>query len=463
MSLPTARSDDVSPQTAALAAHIAGIATVDIPADVRERARLHVLDTLAAVVSGRKLAAGRAARTWCQAEELWSGARLATVIGAGMRTSTMAAAFANGMAAHADETDDSHAESLSHPGCSIVPAALAVAEATGASGDLFLRAVIAGYDSGCRVGRLLAVKKAEMRLGRPSSHALVGVFGAASAVAVIHRLGADSVRHALSYAAQSAGGVTSWMRDQHHVEKAFVFAGMPSARGVLVAEMVASGCDGVADVFTGTPNWPAAMSAQGDMSWLAWELGLEWEVARTTLKKYSVGSPIQAAIEAVVELIGDGLDASSVRQIEIRIPADAAPVVDGKPIPSINAQYLVTGTLLDGRFSFAMAHDAERMRSTAVIDLLARTVLIHDGDLAGTRSAAVTLDVSSAGGMHRRQKRVDDVRGRPTQPMSRSEVRDKALDLMSESLGQAAAERVCDTILDVDSLDDCRRLGELLG
>jgi len=102
-----------------------------LPEAIWEVAKHHILDTIAAIVSGSRLKPGELAIKFVRAQ---GGTSEAQVIGADFRTTAINAAMANGFMAHADETDDSHAPSLTHPGCAIVPAALAMAERENASG-----------------------------------------------------------------------------------------------------------------------------------------------------------------------------------------------------------------------------------------------------------------------------------------------------------------------------------------
>src|SRR5207253_10744637 len=106
------------------------------------------LDTIAAMISGSHLAPGMKAIAYVKT---LGGVKEAAVLGSRFVTTAVNAALANGMLAHADETDDSHAPSLTHPGCGIVPAALAMAEREQRSGAALLRAVALGYDVGCRL------------------------------------------------------------------------------------------------------------------------------------------------------------------------------------------------------------------------------------------------------------------------------------------------------------------------
>lgn len=117
----------------------------ELPDEVVEKAKQHTLDTLAAMVSGSELAPGQAALKFVRA---YGGKEIATVVASNIVCGPIEAALTNGMLAHSDETDDSHAPSQSHPGCAVVPGALAAAEQFGTDGTHFLRAVTLGYDVG---------------------------------------------------------------------------------------------------------------------------------------------------------------------------------------------------------------------------------------------------------------------------------------------------------------------------
>jgi len=127
--------------------HLHGARPRAAGAGVVAKTKMHVLDTIAAMISGSRLKAGVAAAKYVDG---LGGKPQATVIGTSLLTSTVNAALANGMAAHGDETDDSHLKARFHPGCGIVPAALATAETAGRSGNDLLRAVALGYDIGAR-------------------------------------------------------------------------------------------------------------------------------------------------------------------------------------------------------------------------------------------------------------------------------------------------------------------------
>ena len=223
-----------------LSTYIARAGKRPLPPAVREKTKHHILDTIAAMVSGAPLLPGR--KGIAHVKSL-GGAKEACVIGSRIVTSAANAALANGMSAHADETDDSHAPSLTHPGCGIVPAALAVAEKESQTGQALLRAVALGYDVCARL--TMSLNAYEFREDGHSTHSFGPMFGAAAAAGSLLKLNERQARYLLSYTAQQASGISCWMRDEEHIEKAFDFGGMPARNGVAAATMVAHGFTGV--------------------------------------------------------------------------------------------------------------------------------------------------------------------------------------------------------------------------
>jgi 2-methylcitrate dehydratase PrpD len=439
-----------------MAGYIANAKKLELPEEVAWRAKQHFLDSVASVVAGSARPAGQAGLRWIDVAFPGSNGQC-SILGTSRKASALAAAMANGMAAHADETDDSHAPSLSHPGCSVAPAILAASEEVGASGAAVLQAYVVGYDIGTRIGRATQSAFRDRSIGKWSSHSVVGTLCAAAAAGAIYGFGPDEARFLLSYATQLTSGVTTWVRDQSHVQKAFVFAGMPASHAMLAASMVRAGCDGVDDPFSGAPNWLQAMSDAPEVAELTSELGSRFEVMQATIKKYAVGSPSQAAIEAVVQLLAESRVAvADVEAITVALPSESAVVVDNRAMPNVNVQYLVAGTLLDGGFSMRMSQDHERLKSPDVVALMAKVTLVPEEEFAHQRAARV--EISLTGG-DVRAITVRDVRGTPKNPMSFEESRTKAEDLIGEVTGAAKAAAACDL---VSHLEDVRDINELI-
>lgn len=450
-------SDSVSAEMNAVADFIVAARSTPLPDDVVRKTTYHVLDTVAAMVTGARLEPGRLGIDYVRSQ---GGVDEALVIGTDLRTNATMAALANGISAHADETDDSHAPSFSHPGCAVVPAALAIAERHGRSGTEFVRAVSAGYDVGCRITPMLGMSQFLPHGSSRASHAMVSVWGAAAAAAALEDLDNEQVRWVLSYTAQQSSGITTWLRDERHVEKAFVFAGMGSRNGAAAATMVASGMDGVNDVFSGHPNYLEALSPVADRALLSEALGERYEIIRTNIKKYAVGSPAQAAIQATEDLIDEeGLTADDVERMEIHLPSDLAEIVDSRHMPDINCQYLVAGTLLDGTFSFEMAHDDDRMDAADVRDLVGRMELSPDEETKGTRKGRVIVHRKDGS---RVERFVEAVQGTAENPMSEDDVVAKCRDLLAPTIGDDPSAQLIDLLLNPEKIADVRDLRPLL-
>ena len=349
-----------------------------LPRDVLEKAKDHILDTFASMISGSRLKAGLLAIPYVRG---LGGVREANIVGTRIMTSAANAAFANGMFAHADETDDSHPSSFTHPGSAIVPAALAVAEKERASGREFLHAVVLGYDVGCRLTKSLDIR-AFTAVFR-SSHSFGGTFGAGAAAGSLLRFNSSKARHLLSYCAQLASGCGAYMHDKGHVEKAFVYSGKSAQAGVTAAMLIDAGFTGADDVFSGERNFLDAYAGQKHPEELSSELGRRYEIMGTNIKKWSVGSPIQAVLDSIEGISEDGvIPPQEVESVHVYLPPRESRVVDNRPFSDVNVQHLVALMLVDGKLNFQSIHDDRRMSDPQIRAFKRRVYLVPTGSLA---------------------------------------------------------------------------------
>jgi 2-methylcitrate dehydratase PrpD len=443
----------------ALSTYMSEAARRALPGEVVEHAKHHILDTLAAVISGSGLPPGQAALRYVRAHGT-PGA--VTVVGSNLTAGPVDAALANGVMGHADETDDSHGPSRSHPGCAIVPAALASGEKLGIDGARLLRAVTLGYDIGPRVTMAMGGVTFSHE-SHKSTHSIAGVFGAAAAAACVAGLDAQQMRWVLDYTAQQSSGIAAWGRDTDHIEKAFVFGGMPARSGVTSALLVQSGWNGINDIFSGADNFFLAYAPAADRTLLIEKLGERYEIARTDIKKWTVGSPIQGPLDAVAAIRGRrAFEADQVERVVVRLAPATAAVVDNRDIPDICLQHMMAIMLLDKTASFKAAHDKPRMQDAAVLRQRAKVQLVYDEALARllpVRVAVVELTLNDG---TRLIERVDAVRGTPRNPMSRAEVADKCRDLVAPVLGSEKFERLVESVFAIEALEDIRKLRPLL-
>jgi len=391
----------------------------------------------------------------------YAGKGAATVAGSLLTAAPIDAALANGVMAHADETDDSHAPSLTHPGCGIVPAALAMAEREEASGEALLRAVALGYDVGCRL--TMALDAYQFREDGHSTHSFGPMFGAAAAAAALARLNERQVRHCLSFTAQQASGISCWMRDEEHIEKAFDFGGMPARNGVAAATMVASGFTGVEDAFSGERSFFVAYGRKPEPERLVAALGETYEVMNTNIKRWSVGSPIQAPLDALELLLREHrFRADDIERLVVRVAHQGANTTNNRAMPDICMQHLCAVMVLDGTVSFKAAHDERRMRHPKVLALRKRIELLGDDALtAAMPSRQGIVEVTLRDGRKLRHH-MTAVRGTAENPMTREEVDAKAADLIAPVFGKARARRLCDAVWSLEKLGNMRKLRPLL-
>ena len=452
-------ADQISPAMTRLSAYMSEARNRALPEEVVEKVKHHLLDTIASMVSGSELPPGRAAIQFARA---YGGEKIATVVASNVLCGPIEAALANGVLAQADEADDSHAPSLSHPGCAVVPAALAAGERFGADGAQFLRAVALGYDVGTRISMTVGAQNF-MNATHRDTHSLSEGFGAAAAAGCAANLNAQQMRWVLDYAAQQSSGIAFWQRDTEHFEKAFVFGGMTARDGVTAALLVQSGWTGVNDAFSGSDNFLLASLPKSDPAGLVDKLGERYEVVRTNIKKWTVGSPIQAPLDALENVRKKHpFEAEQVKQVTVRIATDEASVVNNRDIPDICLQYMLAVMLIDKTASFRAAHDKARMQDPAVLRERAKIQLIPDAELEKLLPKRVALvEVTFTDGTHLGE-RVDAVRGTAENPMSREEVVAKARDLMAPALGAATSTKLIDSVLALQSVKDIRELRPLL-
>ncbi|HYS25982.1 MAG TPA: MmgE/PrpD family protein, partial [Vicinamibacterales bacterium] len=453
------RAQAAAPVMAALSSYMAAAKDRALPPEVIEKAKHHILDTFAAIVSGSELPPGKAALALARAQ---AGRPVATVVGSSILTGPMDAALVNGVLAHSDETDDSHGPSQSHPGASIVPAALALGEEAGSSGERYLRAVTLGYDIGTRL--TMALDAIAFRNdSRRSTHAYAGNFGSAAAAGCIAGLTAQQMRWLLDYASQQAAGYAIWERDTDHIEKGFVFAGMPARNGVTAALLVRSGWNGVDDVFSGDDNFFQVNAPKGNPSALIDKLGERYEIVNTDIKKWTVGTPIQAPLDAIENIRKKRpFEADAVKAVTVHLAPSVGSVVDNRDIPDICLQHMVAVMLLDKTASFKAAHDKPRMKDAAVLRQRSKVKYVPDAALTRLLPARVAIVEVALDDGTQLSDRVEAVRGTVRNPMPRSEVVDKAKDLMSPVLGGANTGKLIDALLALETVKDIRTLRPLL-
>src|SRR5258705_198631 len=262
--------------------------------------------------------------------------------------------------------------------------------------------------------------------------------GSAASAACMAGLSAQQMRWLLSYTAQSASGLASWQRDTQHIEKSFDFGGMPARNGITAALLVQAGGTALDDIFSGADNFLEAFKPMNDSAMLIEALGERYEIMRTDVKKWTVGAPIQAPLDAMANLMQKNrFTADQVQKVAVRAATDEATIVDNREIPDISLQHLMAVMLVDKTVTFKTAHDEARMKDPTVLKERAKEQLVRDGDLEKLmpkRVAVVELTMSDGKML---SERVETVRGTAGKPMKRGETNAKARGLLGRGLGSA--------------------------
>lgn len=443
-------------RTAQIGAYLAAALDTPLDEEVEALASLHLLDTLASIVACRDLEAAVVARRYVSANAGAAGGGGVTMLGTDERAPIVDAVFAGAMTAHAAEINDFMPAVFVQPGPAIVAAALAVGERRGVGRREVLRAIATGYDLAYRVP--LAVGPTNLRRAGIASHGVGPGFGAAASAATLLRLPAEQMGDVLSLVAQQASGSWQWLLDVHHVEKAFVFAGLGARNGTQAALLVEAGYRGVPDVADRPGTWftsPAFEHRDGDadLDALTDGLGSVTALRAAAFKRYPVGGPTQPAVQALLAL-QPAAAAADVERVVIEMPGRWEAFRDAA-MPALNLRYLSAIILLDGRLDFTAAQSLERMASDATVgELMARVDVRHDpaqeagAGGARTESARVTIELVDG---RRLQLFVPHVVGFPSHPMASDDVEAKAFDLTARHLGDDRARRLVDGCLRGDA------------
>ena len=448
-------AQDVSPIMLKLSKYISTATTKPIPEKVSQRAKLHLIDTFAAMISGSRLDPGKKAIAYIKT---LGGTPEASVIGTKIKTTAQNAALANGMFGHADETDDTHPPSLTHPGTSVVPSALAISEKYRLSGAEMLRAIVLGYDICSRV--LLTLKPMPFLRSGHHAGATGQLFGASAAAGSLLKLSPLEVRYMLSYTGQQTSGLYTMFRDPEHIEKAYAMGGMPAHNGLQAALMVKSGWTGVEDIFSGERDFFHTFAPEEfDRNDLVDGLGKRYEMMRASIKRWPIGGPIQGPMHVLNDLIKEHqFKAVDIAKIIAKMPDKELEIVNNRPMPDISVQHLLSVMAIDEKLTFKSAHDFNRMKDPAVLKMRSKIFAIGDASLTDVqRRWRCVMEVHLKNGkvIHGQTMAA---KGSFENPLTISEETEKAMDLIAPILGKQRSIDLIDQLLHIDTMKNIRSL-----
>jgi 2-methylcitrate dehydratase PrpD len=443
------------------AAWILGLKRSDIPDAVVESTKLHLLDTLGLILAAGEHPLGRAASDAARALGTGKGSH---ILGHGDETAPALAALANGAMAEGLLFDDTHNETIIHVSAPIVATALALGEATKASGATLLAAIVGGTELTCRIG-LVAPGQFHKRGLHPTG--IIGTLGAALTASRLLGLDVAQARHALGIAGSFAAGINESWTDGSWTQ--LLHPGWAAHAGIAAATLAKSGYTGPGTVLEGRfglfRTHVQDPEHRFDFERLFAGLGEEWETLRLSFKPYPCAHVIHPFLDALVAIRArHGIAAKDVQRItcpiaEYMIPVVAAPVEEkqrpaGEAQARTSLQYSLAELLHLGRLGADGFREAS-VRDPAILDLARRVEIVIDKDAPGTRYFKGWVIVETRDG--RRLEHIEKFnRGSADNPMSRADVLVKFRDnvrLMLPAERAGAIEEAVAALDEAPSLD----------
>ena len=446
--------------SAQLAAFAAGLRFAQIPASVVRKTEDLLVDWFGSAVAGHGSRPVASITRFAQAMGAGQGA--AEVIVTRATNSPYLAAMANAAASHVAEQDDVHNGSVFHPATVVFPAAVAVAQAIGASGKDLLAASVAGYEVGIRVGEFLG--RSHYKVFHTTGTA--GTLAAAAAVGHLLKLDAAQMLHAFGSAGTQSAGLWEFLRTAADSKQ--LHTAHAAAAGLMAAYLAQDGFTGAAQILEGPQGMAAGMSSDADPAKLVDGLGTRWAIAETSFKYHASCRHTHPAADALLQVMQtNSLQPADLARVVTHVHQGAIDVLGPvlRPV-TVHQSKFSMGTVLalvaqyghaglaefDAHF---LSADTQALRDKVTMQLDAEV------DAAYPRRWIGKVTVTTIDG-RLLQGRVDEPKGDPGNTLSRAEITAKALRLAAFSGGATAAEM--QTAVDrLWNVTQWPRVGSLLG
>lgn len=452
-------------ETLRLARHASTITAAQLPAAVIDKARQHVLDTVGVMIRARHAVESSTVFTRT-VEELCGEGGVATAAGHRRLYPPQYAALLNGAYGHSIEFDDTHGAGSIHPGCTVIPAALAAGEAAAANGASFIAAVVAGYEMACRVSLPLPPTAHLNRGFHPT--ATCGTFGAAAAAAVATGCDAAQMRNAIGLCVSMAAGTMQSMDDSSWNKR--FHAGMASHNGVVAARFARNGALGTELALEGRRGFWNAYGTEPRFERAFEALGERWEIMETGFKPYPTCRSTHSPIDLILAMMRDEqLAAREIESMQIGLSVKGVDLVGApedfrrKPKDDVDAPFSMHWTaavaVLKGRMTwneYELVHDPEvlAMAQRITVGVDPQCTALWPGHFA----ARVVIHARG----RRYERFVEDAKGDAQIPMTWADLEDKFHSLAEVTFPKATRDRIVATVRAIDEVDHLSRLTSLL-
>lgn len=377
-----------------------------------------------------------------------------TVIGSRQPLSVAGAAWVNCNAASALDLDDGHRMAMGHPGAAVIPAALAVAETTGATGREFLAALVAGYEVAVRA----SVARVPWYKDRMYSSGIWGVLGVAAAAGKLLGFDEATLQSAIGNAASHGSFPPGGLQANYSMVKEVIgWAGMTGCAAALLAQQ---GFIGPEDVMDYSGRWDTAQLAE--------ELDNpeRYAILSTYFKPYAVCRWAHSSVDAVLDLIGrHHLRQDEIQKILVETFYEVTRLVNYAPRNAIAAQFSIPFALAIALLNRRIDPEdvsEENLQKPEVLDLARKVEVVVDPEINDQFPAKTIARVTMTTARGRFQTTVEYPRGNPENPLSDDELRAKFRALTSKIVGEKTSEHLQAAILDLAQARDVTSLTQLL-
>lgn len=426
-----------------------------LPKDVVERTKLLILDTAGIMVRARNDVESTPSMVRA-IEALGLNNGTCAVPGDTATYAPSAAALLNGTLAHSLDFDDTHAEASLHSSAPIVPAALAAAEMTGASGKDLIAACVAGYEIQIRLSLALGPSDHYDRGYHPT--ATCGIFGAVAAAGKLLGMDVDQIESAFGIALSQTSGSMQFLADGAWTKRSHV--GQAAQNGLMCAVLAKEGFMGPKQAFEGKWGFLHAFAPNADGEKAVAALNENWETMRLAVKPFPSCRYTHAAMDALKKIMQDeGVTADEVDAVEIGLPRTGMKIVSEPADAKHNPQSVV-----DGQFSMPFCaavvlregtmlwdHYATHLTDPATLALTKKVTCVNDPEVEALFPAnmAGKATVKTARGTF--SVLVDMPKGEPGNFMTADEFRGKFDGLAEPYLGADGCNRFADAILGLEA------------
>ncbi|MDW7660589.1 MAG: MmgE/PrpD family protein [Bacillota bacterium] len=426
---------------------------------VKEKVSLLFLDWLGSALSGANT---NEASILMRALNEQKGFGNSALIGYGKQDNATMAAFINGFTSHIVEYDDTHRDSLYHPGAPTISAALAIAQQIRASGKSFINGLVAGYEVGIR----LAASVNPSHYSYWHTTGTIGCFGAAASVASIAELSKEQCVHAFGHAGSMSAGLWEFQND--HAKSKPIHPGRAAQGGIFAVLLAKEGLVGAKSIIDGKQGIFAAMTKEHSLKPIFNRIPNTYVIEETTIKVYPTcghtHTPIDAALDVHTKI---SKNINMINRITVKTNSIALKVAGNQNPTTANEAkfsipFCVAVSLAYGELNTKSFHDS------MIFDPVVRQ-LMNRVDVISTEEFNKVFEIC-------RPTRIEVLmsndelitseikyrRGDPENPVGKDFIKNKFLELNISNYPLGFLEEIFEFCRSLDQINDMRELNNIL-